>query len=385
MKKQVLFALLALALLSKLWASAGSRWESFLNKIRSGPDVRTSHDRKGVRMRTRTTQQGLEAERVWGVEALDPLKQREWVAPMLERLRHAPVLILTYSPPAERAAIRALNTLARLYRQQDSAALVHMAESESNLLLEPLAPAPSGLALIHRASRFVNWRDWLAEIGAHQPRCAVLTVACTEADPLLDFLQIAPIRIPEEEGGYCESKAYEILNKYFGALPPRGEPLKEYERLLIEAGVAEVAVPVGLLARHLGTDGRALSEAIRASRLKEFVSWSEFGPEAVPLVSFRGAWLARKIAPEARLEERTGLFELAASVNLTARAERVFLLSLLMALRAQGHEHQVEIVQQRYPTIFAQARQLAASCPERQAWACFDSQACCGHTNLAKV
>lgn len=248
--KFMFFEIIAFVTVSKLWTSAENKWASWMSRIKTEPRVRANHSRKGRPMRTQISTSNLETEAVWSVEALDPLQQRAWAQALWQAAAHKP-LLLYYKPCAERAALRALNAFARLSRSAETPPGVVLAEPRLNAML---APAPSrvlSLCLLHRASRFVNLAEWLAQAPA---ACRiVLTMPEAEAKISRAARSCEPVEIPTEEESYCGAVAQEILQKHFGA----STTLSQLEEIVTEAGIAELALPVCLLA----------SSAVRAKRL----------------------------------------------------------------------------------------------------------------------
>ncbi|MEK7727851.1 MAG: hypothetical protein AAB354_05515 [candidate division KSB1 bacterium] len=360
------FAIVAFVMLNKLWASAETKWESLMNRIRTEPRVRANPIRRGAPMRTQMMPTNFEPEAVWGVEALDPLQQRAWAQALWQRWYHAAQapkpLLLLYQPSAERAAMRALNTLARLSRSEECAPWLVLETPQHAPWLAPPVRALS-LYLIHRASRFVNAQEWL-RLALAAPACrVVLTVPVEEASQLRDLADFEIIEAPQEEPSYRDTVANEILAKHFGALPPVGAPLSALEQILLAAGHAEIALPMSLLARHLRCEQATLCETVQRSRLREFVFWGEEKPERT--IAFRGAWLARKLTPLQQPGEYEALDDMIAAVDSRSPYERNFLLQLLLAIRAQkGAEHMLE----KYAEVFSPARENAEAGMECQAW-----------------
>ena len=174
---------------------------------------------------------------------------------------------------------------------------------------------------------------------------------------LREFADFEVVEIPAEEPRYCEAVANELVVKYFGETTP----LSDLERILLSAGCAEIALPMSLLERKLQCEPAALRETLERSRLRQLVLLSS----ETNSVSFRGAWLARKLFPEPQGVEYEALFELVAAVAVEAQCERNFLLQLAFALRAQGKaEHALE----QYAEFFRRARQCANEGEEAPAW-----------------
>ncbi|NUM77841.1 hypothetical protein HUU40_26055, partial [candidate division KSB1 bacterium] len=207
----------------------------------------------------------------------------------------------------------------------------------------------------------------------------VMTVSQEESAPLLEYLHGEVITIPEVTQNYCEQRGLEVLAKSLGGELPTATILSRWEQILVQAGIAEVALPVSLLARHLAQDAVKLIEMMQTSRLKDFLYWSAEEAKQPRQVAFRGAWLARKIAPAVVTGEYHALFALLADLDPHLPQERDFLLTLLMALRAQDSAASENFYRERYADLFAKARQLGYDCPERQAWACLDHRACCAN------
>lgn len=405
MRATVFVCILAVALFSKLWANADAKRGGLFHRPNREPGSRTNHFRKGDAMRTQTTQQSLEAERVWGVEALDPLQQRAWVETIWQKLQNkvlsrkperdsdklrqaaalAPV-VLQFGPTAEPAAIRALNTLARIARTEAPHATVYLVAPDADALLAPAPVRCESLFLIHRANRFVNWKEWLHNARALSYCRVVMTVSQEEAAPLLEYVHGEALTIPEVAQDSFEQRSMEVFTKSFGDELPGAASLSRWEQILVEAGIAEVALPVSLLARHLALDGLELIHMMRTSRMKELLYWSAPQKQQAGMVMFKGSYLAKKIAPAIVTGEYHALFALLIDVDPHLPHERAFSLGLLAALRAQGCDTMGERLQHQFAPLFAQIRRLVVNCPERQAWASFDRRGCCtNYTTPAKV
>lgn len=405
MRATVFVCLLAVALFSKMWANADAKRGGLFHRPKREPASRTNHFRKGDAMRTQTTQRSLEAERVWGVEALDPLQQRAWAETIWQRLQGkvsnrvperdsdklsqasalAPV-VLRFGPTAEPAAIRALNTLARIARIEAPHATVYLVAPDADPLLAPPPVRCESLFLIHRANRFVNWREWLHEARALSYCRVVITVSQAESGPLLDYLHDEALTIPEVAQDHCEQRSMEVLTKSFGDELPGAASLSRWEQILVEAGMAGVLLPVSLLARHLALDSFALIHMMQTSRLKELLYWPAPRKQQADMVMFKGSYLAKKIAPAIVAGEYHALFALLIDVDPQSSQERAFSLGLLAALRAQGCDTMGERLQHQHASLFTQIRRLVVNCPERQAWASFDRRVCCtNYTTPVKV
>lgn len=405
MRTAVFVCILAVALFSKLWASADAKRGGLFHRPNREPGSRTNHFRKGEAMRTQTTQQSLEAERVWGVEALDPLQQRAWAETIWQKLQNkvlsrklerdsdklsqaaalAPVF-LQFGPTAEPAAIRALNTLARIARTEAPHATVYLVAPDTDPLLAPPPVRCESLFLIHRANRFVNWKEWLQEARAFSYCRIVMTVSQEESAPLLEYLHGEVITIPEVAQDYCEQRRREVLTKSLGGELPGAASLSRWEQILVEAGIAEVALPLSLLARHLALDSSELIDTMQTTRLRSFLYWLASEAKKPSLVAFKGSYLAKKIAPAIVSGEYHALFALLMDVDPQSPQERAFSLGLLTALHAQGCDTMGERLQHQYTALFTQIRRLVDNCPERQAWASFERRGCCSnYTTPAKV
>lgn len=354
------FAIVAFVVVHKLCASAETKWESFMSRIRTEPRSRTNPMRRGAPMQTQIVPTNLDPEQAWGVEALDPLQQRAWAEVLWQRWyrdsKSRKPLLLLYEAGAERAAMRVLNTFARLSRLEECAPWVVLVESRSAIMLAPPVPALS-LYLAHRASRFANVKEWLEQTANNSACRVVLTAPMAEGSMLREFADFEVVEIPAEEPSYCEAVANELVAKYFGETTP----LSGLERILLSAGCAEIALPMSLLERKLQCEPAALRETLERSRLRELVLLS---PETNS-VSFRGAWLARKLFPEPQGVEYEALFELVEPVAVESRCERNFLLQLMLALRAQG---KAERWLEPHAEILRRARQCANEGEEAPAW-----------------
>jgi len=369
--KNLFLIILAFVTFSRLWASAETKRESLMNRIKNDPRLRALPSRKGETARTQSTQMSLAAEAVWGVEALDPLQQRAWAQALWQSWYVAAPkpkpLLLRYPASAERAALRALNTFARLGRSEETPPWIVLTAPAAPPLLAPPPVRVLSLSLIHRASRFVNLTEWLTAAAA-APACRVImTMPYEEAMSSPAARSCEVHEIPEEDASYCAAVAAEIITKHFGALPPASVELTRLEQILIEAGRAQIAAPVSLLARHLQCEQQSLCAALQHSRLRAFVFW--FDEKSERMLAFRGAWLARMLRPQQVNGEYDPLFAMMSALKPAVQAERNFLLHLLMALQAQGHRELAAQLQQEHARLFEQVREQLEACDEREAWA----------------
>ncbi|MDZ7305299.1 MAG: hypothetical protein ONB44_24510 [candidate division KSB1 bacterium] len=316
-------------------------------------------------MGTRTRQYGLAAERIWGVEVMDPLQQHEWAQRLWQHL-HAPLgpprpLLLVYSPAAERSAIRSLITLARIARHHVPAVFISTPEGLPWLETDPTQW--QGLHLIHHGSRFLNLAVW-RKIVAELPACrVVITAPDDEYEFMPDHHDFDIVHVPEEEPEYCAHKAEEIIAAYFRAASPSPTPPDRMEEILFEAGTARVAVPLSLLARHLRRDRMTVMKTLQSSRLQAFI-WCSEDEE---LVFFRGRWLVEKLASKDKRGHYPHLVMLLDDCDPAVPAERFFFLHFLVALRARGFPHQAARLQDFYHHLFYYACQFADA-HERPAW-----------------
>lgn len=167
---------------------------------------------------------------------------------------------------------------------------------------------------------------------------------------------------------------------------PGAASLSRWEQILVEAGIAEVMLPVSLLARHLALEGSKLIHMMQTSRMKELLYWFSTEKQEADMVMFRGSYLAKKIAPAIVAGEYHALFALLSDADPHLPQERAFSLGLLAALRAQGCDTMGEGLQHQHASLFTQIRRLVVNCPERQAWASFERRGCCSnYTTPAKV
>ncbi len=296
---------------------------------------------------------------------MDPLEQHEWAQRLWQRL-DAPAgsprpLLLVYSPAAERSAIRSLITLARIARRHAHA--VFISTLKALPLLETNPTQWQGLHLIHHGSRFLNLAV-CRKIAAEFPACrVVVTAPADEYEFMPDHQDFDVVHVPEEEPEYCTRKADEIIAAYFRATLPSPAQPDRVEQILVEAGMAGVAVPLSLLTRHLHHDRTTVMEALQSQRLQAFIWYSVDGG----MVAFRGRWLAEKLAPEVKRGHYPHLAALLDCCDPAVPAERIFFLNLLVALRAQGFSHQAGHLQEFYHHHFYYARQRADS-SEGPAW-----------------
>jgi hypothetical protein len=323
---------------------------------------------KGAIMRTQTQTQpcGLEAERIWGVEAMDPVELFDWAKTLWRRL-YSPAasplpLLLVYTPSAERTAIRSLLALARLGRRHAVEVFFSTPESLPWLEVDPVQCR--GLHLLHHGSRFLNLAAWI-KIATDLAACpVVVTMPAHEYECLPEPGLFDVLHVPEEDRDYCACQANEIIATYFHAAALKLEPLEE---ILVEAGVAEVAVPFNLLARYLRRDRLAIFESLQSQRLRAFI-WGPEDPAAGNgAVAFRGRWLAEKLAPKMKPGSYSHLAALLTGMNSNIAEERYFFLRFLAALRAQGFFHHAAHLQEFYHHHFYFSREAAPK-PERHAW-----------------
>jgi hypothetical protein len=334
--------------------------------------VRNDQCRKGKLMQTRTTNHAIDAESIWGLEVMDPLEQRVWAQSLWQRLSSpgpaSRSLLLLYSPAAERAALRALTALAIISREE-SFAVHRFAPGFLPVLPAVRLTAPATL-LIHHSNRFVNLDEWLMQIASPSPACRViLTAPAAEFELIAGSAKFDSVLVPEEDPDYCEHRANEILDKFFRSAASASPELERIEPILIEAGMAEVRLPLTLLARHVRSQNGALIEKLQGSRLRKFIWWPEASAETSRTVAFRGRWLAERMAATpARPFPR--LIALLQEANSALPGERYFFLNLLMALRSRGDLTTVEQLLRDYYDLFHKAALLSGP-QERQAWGRF--------------
>ena len=328
---------------------------------------KNDHSRKGKIMQKRTTGHVAEAERVWGLEVLDPLEQWEWAQSLWQRLARPETrrpLLLVYSPAAERAARRGLTALARIGRE--AALAVHYFFPGRLPVLPALAPAAPSLLLIHHGSRFLNVEEWINCVTAAGAGRMVLTAPAGEEATIAGAAELERVAVPEEEPDYCARQAQQILEKYFGSNLPADPALQTVEPVLCEAGCAEVEVPLTLLARHAGLESAALLKKLHASRWREFIWWPETSA-ATGTVVLRGRWLSEKMTPAPPSDTFPHLRELVDKIDPQAPEERYFFLHLLMSWRSRGNAATVAQLLREHYVRFHEAA-AASGALERQAW-----------------
>jgi hypothetical protein len=335
-------------------------------------DVRHKSRKREKSMRTLTSSEQLEAESVWGIEALDPLEQRHWVRALWRKLR-VPLfvrrpLLLIFSPPAERAAIRTLNALSLGARRLGIPTTFRAPQVLPMLSLE-LSNQPA-LYEVHRASRFTDLPLWLKR-AQHVEAFSVLTVPEDEYPLISGLGDWETARIPEEDAVYCDNKRLEVIKKIMPLAPERLSGVdKELHALLAEAGVAGVPMPLSLLARHLRLDGEALVDRLGSQPLVNLVEVFESDAVAGVAARIRGRWLAEGMAPHLKCGHYPALTALLASADAHLPIERFFFLTLLIALRAQGNEEEVNRLLVEFYHRFHPAT-VAGDRNEREAWRCF--------------
>jgi hypothetical protein len=323
-------------------------------------------------MRTRTSSEQLEAESVWGIEVMDPLEQVEWALSLYQKM-DAPLsvrkpLLLIYSPVAERAAIRGLNTLSRIARRRGIPAFFTTPRLYPMLNLDP-PPSPA-LQSIHRASRFVNLLQWLKRQLRADSRI-VITAPVDEYLSISRYHDFELVHVPEEEPTYCERKAGEILEKVFPSLSNQSDKRQSsLVRVLAEAGIAGVPAPLSLLARHYNLDCEGVIKLLKAPGLLDLIEIVEDPAVTGAAAIFRGRWLAEKIAPDVRSGHYASLYAMLADSDSRLPNERFFFLTVLVALRAQGADAETgRLLKDFYHHFHAAA--VAADRSEREAWRCF--------------
>jgi hypothetical protein len=320
-------------------------------------------------MITRVNARELALDNVWGVEAMDPLQQQRWAGNLLQKLLALVSpwrgLMLRYEPSAERLAMQVLGTLARLAERRNGA--VFMAAPGDLPVLEKIpAPGPR-LVLLHRASRLLNLDDFLQ---GEAP--LVLTAPIDEYASLAMPQDFYTENVPAEEPAYCESLARKIMAKYQTGTSDHSAASAALKTILAEAGIAGVAVPFTLLARHLHLARASLTALLQSPGLTELIGWPQ-DPAAANqgLVSFRGRWLAENMAPlSAKSGDYPRLVALLQDCDATAPQERFFFLNLLVALCVQGRKPRALQLLKAYYRQFHDNRQLAGPA-ERQAWGLF--------------
>ena len=326
--------------------------------------MKNDQGRKGKIMQKRTTGHAIDATRVWGIEVLDPLEQWEWGQSLWQRWSKADSrrpLLLTYSPAAERAALRGLTALTRIGREAEWD-VQHFAPGFLPVLPEVKLTQQSFL-LIHQSSRFLNAGEWIGRAAACR---IVLTAPVTEFETIAGAEQFERITVPEEEPDYCERQAQKILEKFFADKTPAAPAVKKIAPLLREAGIMEVDLPITLLARHAGLDSAALIEQLQASTWRELIWWPETSIDTMTVV-LRGRWLAEKVAPVVQAEPYSHLLAALKELDPQVPGERYFFLNLLMAWRSRGHDAVVAQLLRDYDDRFHDAAASFAA-PERQAW-----------------
>lgn len=332
--------------------------------------IRNDQGRKGKIMQKRTTSHAVEATRVWGVEVMDPLEQWAWAQNLWQRLANSASrgpLLLSYAAAAERAALRGLTALARLGREAGWA--VHYFTPGRLPVLPQAAPVGPSLMLIHHGSRFLNAAEWM-NVTAAAPACrVVLTVPAAEWAALAGAEKFDTVAVPEEEPDYCEHCAQEILAKFFGGGIPVDPALHSLAPVLLEAGSAEVDLPLALLARQARLEGAVLLKKLQASPWRELIWWPETSTGTMTVV-LRGRWLAEKMAPSTAAGHYPHLLALLDEIDPQAPAERGFFLNLLTAFRSRKNFTTVASLLRNHYDLFHDAAAQAEPL-ERQAWGFF--------------
>jgi hypothetical protein len=128
--------------------------------------VREVQYRKERTMQKPTTNHVFDATSVWGIEVMDPLEQWTWAQKLWQRLSRPGLplrpLLLLYSPPTERTALRGLTALARISRE--TGFVVRSFAPEPLSVLPKMASTTASTLLVHRAPRFVNLGNGLAAL-----------------------------------------------------------------------------------------------------------------------------------------------------------------------------------------------------------------------------
>jgi len=279
-------------------------------------------------MKTRTQSYGFDAEWIWGLEVMDLIATWEWVKQLwqkLDRKAHDErALVLLYTPAAERMAVRALSTFARLCRQTDPERTIFCHWPSSILILEAPPAQNPGLLLLHRAPRFLNLAEFCRHVAQMKKQWrVVMSAPVAEWQPSPEADRFEVIEVPEEEVDYCEQKGKEIIAGLCGESP---EPVSfsPVEQILLEAGVLEVVVPLSLLARFARKSPNRLWQELQKGRWAKCLLFTATTYARAPHVAFRGRWLADMFLAQSAGRSEVLLFELLALVAPAPAPERHF-------------------------------------------------------------
>lgn len=309
-------------------------------------------------------------EEIWGLEACDFLAQYRQARLLWQDMQQGKAkqtVQLVYAPVAERSALRCLHSLSRCARFGGKPHRVcWLAPGELPLLPHPKTSKPA-LYLLHHASRFLNLYDWIQECRSGSNIRVVMTI------PELEFAACqgvpADLRaiIPPEEEGYARKRANEIIA---GRLQPETKLDSQFDltlQVLAEAGLAGVAVPLGLLAAFLHIPLADLRARCELEPISHFVIPEATGHPAHTLLRFRGRWLAGHLVMDACPGHYPLLDSLIEFIDPREARHRHFLLNYLIALKTEGFGQTALRLRQFHRGLIAACR-MAAAVQETTAW-----------------
>lgn len=278
-------------------------------------------------------------EEVWGLEAMDLLEQSEQVCSFWQQKRDKSAasqpLLFLYAPSAERMALRYLHSFARIGRSTESGMAVFFSTHSQRPYLQFEPASKAGLYVIHQPGRYLNIDDFLKVARMNTDVRVVMAAPASEAHALAvyDACQIEWVR--SEEDAYCEKRSHELVAKFL-KLPGYADPhLDLILQILAEAGIADIELPVSLLADYLCLDTAKIRNILESELMQKFVLLREQSVSGKSLVAFRGRWLAETVAIRAHSGYYPYLFGLVEFVDPRESSHRLFLLNLLIGLRAQ--------------------------------------------------
>ena len=307
---------------------------------------------------------------VWGVEALDPLEQKQWVEKLWNKMQpqHLPIplLLLHFTPSAERMLIRCLRTFARIGWHQSLA--VFFSTPGDLPLINRTKAESADLIILHRGSRMIDLPEWLTKKLLKRDCKMILTVPEDELEAVLKLPYQNQVAVPQEEHEYCEQSAREILQTCWQEIERDDPYMPSLLQILSEAGVAGVDVPLTLIASYLNIELSELSRVLGTPGLQHFVRYSSCAFDEKSCITFRGRWLAEKIIDRDSAEYYPHLTELLEYTHPVKAQHRIFAINFLMALRAQSRVTQVEALQKEYRHLFNDFKHYFVDKNETIAW-----------------
>jgi hypothetical protein len=307
-------------------------------------------------------------EDVWGHETLDPVEMLDWAENQWQHFIQAPnrkPLLFRYPPWAERAILRILEIFSR-FAKKCSLSVMYLMPLGIPFL--PEAPGKTNcLYLVHRANRFPNLREWMANLSG---KLIVLTVAEDEFAnfSVPDVAAIREEQIPSEDEYTARQSALEYLNNRSNGEAELDEGFRRCRQILTEAGKAGVQLPLGLLTTALRVPFETVLQYLMRPEIADLIRLSGSGPLRTRKVAFRSGWLATLLTEESQKGGHPSLLKLTKFLDPRRTSHRIFLLNLLTALQAQGLVEAKQMLIQKEHSLIAKCRNQSASGREDQAW-----------------